>query len=103
MADVMEVAKTGMSGQGAAELLWHRRRSDRTCVRTSKSNEAHRQSGGQRYRDSPLADILAYQRDAWERWILFLDTLRQRAHDLLTHDRAGKPLLRNNQAGVGSS
>jgi hypothetical protein len=42
---------------------------------------------------SPLSDILAYQRDFWERWILFADILRQRADDLLAHDRAGKPPL----------
>jgi hypothetical protein len=38
-------------------------------------------------------DIAAYQRDLWERSILFLDTLRQRADDLLAHQRAGKPTL----------
>ena len=42
---------------------------------------------------SPLSDVFAYQRDVWERWILFIDTLRQRAEDLLAHDRAGKPPL----------
>jgi hypothetical protein len=42
---------------------------------------------------SPLSGVMAYQRDAWERWILFVDTLRQRADDLLAHDRAGKPPL----------
>jgi hypothetical protein len=42
---------------------------------------------------SPLSDVLAYQRDVWERWILFIGTLRQRADDLLAHDRAGKPPL----------
>ncbi len=40
-----------------------------------------------------LSDVLAYQRDVWERWILFIDTLRQRADDLLAHERAGKPPL----------
>src|SRR5947209_2162119 len=42
---------------------------------------------------NPLGDLFAYQRDAWERWILFADTLRQRADDLLAHERAGKPPL----------
>jgi len=42
---------------------------------------------------SPLSDISAYQRDAWERCILFIDTLRQRADDLLAHDQAGMPPL----------
>src|SRR5262245_48937693 len=39
------------------------------------------------------ADFLVYQRDVWERSILFLDTLRQRADDMLAHERAGKPPL----------
>lgn len=45
---------------------------------------------------SPFAmadEIFAYQRDLWERSILFVDTLRQRADDLLAHERAGKPPL----------
>lgn len=41
----------------------------------------------------PLPELLAYQRDVWERWVLFLDTLRQRADDMLAHERAGKPPL----------
>ena len=41
----------------------------------------------------PVSDLLAYQRDLWERSILFLDALRQRADDLLAHQRAGKPPL----------
>jgi len=42
---------------------------------------------------NPLAldDILAYQRDFWERAILFWDTLRQRADNMIAHERAGKP------------
>jgi Protein of unknown function (DUF3141) len=39
------------------------------------------------------SDLLAYQRDVWERSILFLDALRQRADDILAHERAGKPPL----------
>ncbi len=42
---------------------------------------------------NPLGDLFAYQRDVWERSILFIDTLRQRADDLLAHERAGKPPL----------
>jgi hypothetical protein len=38
-------------------------------------------------------DILAYQRDLWERTILFWDTLRQRADNMIAHERAGKPPL----------
>jgi hypothetical protein len=40
-------------------------------------------------------DILAYQRDALERSILFFDTLRQRADAMLVHERAGLPPLLN--------
>lgn len=42
---------------------------------------------------SLVPDLFAYQRDVWERWVLFLDTLRQRADDMLAHERAGKPPL----------
>ena len=38
-----------------------------------------------------LRDLIAYQRDVWERTILFWDTLRQRADNMLAHERAGKP------------
>ena len=40
-----------------------------------------------------LGDFLSYQRDAWERSILFLDVLRQRADNMLAHELAGKPPL----------
>lgn len=38
-------------------------------------------------------DFLAYHRDVCERTILFWDTLRQRADNMLAHERAGKPPL----------
>jgi hypothetical protein len=38
-------------------------------------------------------ELFAYQRDLWERTILFWDTLRQRADNMLAHERAGKPPL----------
>ncbi|BBC00222.1 MULTISPECIES: DUF3141 domain-containing protein [Bradyrhizobium] len=38
-------------------------------------------------------DILAYQRDVWERTILFWDTPRQRADNMIAHERAWKPPL----------
>ena len=38
-------------------------------------------------------DLLAYQRDLVERTILFWDTLRQRADNMLAHERAGLPPL----------
>ena len=37
--------------------------------------------------------LTAYQRDAWERTILFWDTLRARADNLLEHERLGLPPL----------
>ena len=40
-----------------------------------------------------LDDMLAYRRDVWERTILFWDTLRQRADNMIAHERAGKPPL----------
>jgi hypothetical protein len=40
-----------------------------------------------------LDDVVAYQRDAWERTVLFWDTLRQRADNMIAHERAGKPPL----------
>ena len=42
---------------------------------------------------SSLEDAAAYQRDFLERTILFCDTLRQRADNMLAHERAGKPPL----------
>lgn len=39
------------------------------------------------------ADIAAYQRDVWERTILFWDALRKRADNMIAHERAGKPPL----------
>lgn len=38
-------------------------------------------------------DILAYQRDCWERAILFWDTLRERGDNMLEHERLGLPPL----------
>jgi hypothetical protein len=38
-------------------------------------------------------DFFAYQRDVCERAILFWDTLRQRANNMLEHERAGLPPL----------
>lgn len=39
------------------------------------------------------ASFLAYQRDVVERTVLFWDTLRQRANNLLEHERLGLPAL----------
>jgi hypothetical protein len=40
-------------------------------------------------------DLLAYQRDVLERTILFFDTLRRRANNMLEHEQAGLPPLLN--------
>ena len=37
--------------------------------------------------------LFAYHRDIWERSVLFWDTLRQRADNMLAHEREGKPPL----------
>jgi hypothetical protein len=42
----------------------------------------------------PLAaSLLTYQRDLWERSVLFWDTLRERAENMLAHERQGMPPL----------
>lgn len=41
--------------------------------------------------DNPFQQVLAYQVDFWQRSILFLDTLRERANNLFAHDQAGMP------------
>lgn len=38
-------------------------------------------------------ELLEYQRDFFERSILFWDTLRKRANNMLEHERAGMPPL----------
>ena len=40
-------------------------------------------------------DLLSYQRDVLERTILFFDTLRRRANNMLDHERSGLPPLLN--------
>jgi len=42
---------------------------------------------------APLPDPAAYGRDLWERSVLFLDTLRARADNMIAHERAGMPPL----------
>lgn len=61
---------------------------------------AVRHAEEQLQRDSPRAratsfaqETLDYQRDLIERSILFFDTLRQRADNMIAHERAGKPPL----------
>ena len=71
--------------EGPARLL----HVPRTSVQTASTEEPV---------PAPLLDVgaeslAAYQRDLWERMILFFDTLRQRADDILAHERDGKPPL----------
>src|SRR6266508_2821843 len=40
-----------------------------------------------------IVEFLDYSRDVWERSILFWETLRQRADNMLEHERAGLPPL----------
>ncbi len=54
---------------------------------------AERNAPSARSRAVTSYDFFAYQRDVWERAILFWDTLRQRADNMLAHERAGKPPL----------
>jgi hypothetical protein len=56
---------------------------------------AKREEKPERQNISPwaVADLLAYQRDFCERTVLFWDTLRQRANNMLEHERAGLPPL----------
>ncbi len=36
---------------------------------------------------------IPYAQDAFERWVLFLDTLRERADNMIAHERQGMPPL----------
>ncbi len=38
-------------------------------------------------------DVLSYQQDLWQRGVLFLDILRERANNMLDHEQAGLPPL----------
>ncbi|MFA5632602.1 MAG: DUF3141 domain-containing protein [Porticoccaceae bacterium] len=42
---------------------------------------------------NPAAELLAYQTDLWRRGVRYLDTLRQRADNMLEHEQAGMPPL----------
>ena len=54
-----------------------------------RASEPLRRSG--LAREIRPADLFAYQRDVWERALVFFDTLRQRADNMLAHEQAGKP------------
>ena len=63
-------------------------------VETSASSQrAYLAEGTPAQLTSLVQDTLGYQRDFFERTILFLDTLRQRADNMIAHERAGKPPL----------
>src|SRR6266516_1998929 len=97
MADVMERAAPVMNRQGSAATALKpasTQRQDQSTKPEKERTGATASRADATSATSPLADVFAYQRDVWERSILFVDTLRQRADDLLAHDRAGKlPLL----------
>lgn len=48
-------------------------------------------------------DQLAYQREVWERTILFWDMLRQRADNIIAQEQAGKPPLLDRQVVADGS
>lgn len=67
-----------------------------TQARSSAVGPAARNVALQQVSPNPRAipsDYMAYSRDVWERTILFWDTLRQRADNMIAHERAGKPPL----------
>ena len=43
--------------------------------------------------DVTPSQAVPYARDAYERWVLFLDTLRERANTMIAHERQGMPPL----------
>ncbi len=42
---------------------------------------------------NPVAELLAYQADLWRRGVRYMDTLRERADNMLEHEQAGMPPL----------
>lgn len=42
--------------------------------------------------DAKIGTHVSYAQDAFERWILFLDTLGERADNMIAHERQGMPL-----------
>ena len=96
MADIMELARADMSLQGSAATALMPTSTQRPKPSIKPEKELATPATGPAdvpSATSQISDVMAYQRDVWERWILFIDTLRQRADDLLAHDRAGKPPL----------
>lgn len=63
----------------------------RVPIDTAKADAGN--TGPERIDANSAVDYLGYQRDLQERVILFLDALRQRADNMLEHERAGLPAL----------
>ena len=96
MADAMELDRAAINLQepAVAALMPPSKQPLGVSIKTKNEVAAPAtSSAGAASASSQLSDVLAYQRDVWERWILFIDTLRQRADDLLAHEHAGKPPL----------
>jgi len=96
MPDVMELARADKNRRESAASPLLPAYTPRSDLSTKPENNVTAPTTSRAAAASaiwPLSGVLDYQRDVWERWILFMDTLRQRADDLLAHDRAGKPPL----------
>ena len=65
------------------------------ALKPVKRTDARRRKRAEDVSDArlPGQDVLDYQADLWQRTILFLDTLRQRADNMIEHERAGMPPL----------
>jgi Protein of unknown function (DUF3141) len=90
MTQVSEVA-----GGQARRISRVAKRERRAAPRAAAQNIVADRSTSSASRQAVItdSDLLVYQRDVWERAILFWDTLRQRADNMLAHERAGKPPL----------
>jgi hypothetical protein len=69
------------------------RQDGRKRERTAPEETADRQVPEEARVGRSAMDLLAYQADLWQRGVLYLDTLRQRAENMIDHERAGKPPL----------
>lgn len=87
--------KAADAARGGAPMLTVIGKSDRAEALTTSQEAAL--SASRREPDPSLLrgieDFAAYVRDVTERSVLFWDTLRQRADNMLAHERAGKPPL----------
>lgn len=92
--------RTTAGGKEAAVQGTHRQAEDLPPTVLDHSEELLKSapqdasSGMKRAAEAPSTqDYFDYQRDFFERTILFWDTLRQRANNMLEHERAGLPPL----------